>query len=167
MDVITSDSSLQGWIRRKGARLVVHVEREAVEVTPPRTATPIEASFLRPTQRPVKPFTVSAFTPKGADASLSDRLERAQVRARIEAVLGELQDRIADELARAVIGEVAAALDLVDRVGQALRDRLLAASRPIVYTGGMLAQQQRVRDLALAALEDELALEVPDFRRTP
>ncbi len=77
------------------------------------TARPIAQIWLRPTQTPACSLQRSAAMPKRAHASITALFERAHQRHDLAKAL-ELADRIDDELARAVVGNVAAALDLDD-----------------------------------------------------
>ena len=98
---------------------------------------------------------------------LADQLlERAQPRVHVARVARrEVDDRVADELARRVIGDVAAARDLV-HADAARRERvrgdeqvLAARAAAERHDRRVLEQQQRVGARAAAPRRDELVLE--------
>ena len=81
--------------------------------------TPIAASFSSrpggPTQTPVRPGTRVAATPKSATASDQRLLDVAHVPMDVAPIGTEIENRIPDELARAVVRHVAAAVGLEHR----------------------------------------------------
>ena len=64
---------------------------------------------------------VRAATPKRAHVSISAALERAHVAVHVAPVGAQADDRVGDELARAVVGRAAAAADAKHRHAEALR----------------------------------------------
>jgi hypothetical protein len=83
----------------------------------------------------------------GTDEGL---LEGAQVPVEVLAVAAEVEDRVADKLTRAVVGDVAPALDLdaADAAARQLRppgEEVLRAARPPEgHDRGVLAEEERV-----------------------
>jgi hypothetical protein len=93
------------------------------------------------------------------------RLERADERPEEQAALVQRDDRVRDQLAGAVVGDLATALDADDLDAPAVELRLGRTDVPGVAVpperqhGWMLEQQQLVRDQAVRALADEPLLE--------
>ena len=81
----------------------------------------------------------------------------------------QVEDGVADELAGAVIGDVAAAVDLVE--GDAARGKQLIGGENVGAVGvaaqrkhrRMLEQQQHVADAVLLAQRDQLLLQAKGF----
>ena len=74
---------------------------------------PSDATLRSPIHTPVQPALRAPEPEVGADAD-QRLLEVAQVEVQVALVAREREDRVADELARPVVGDVAAALDLED-----------------------------------------------------
>src|SRR5699024_5947752 len=95
-------------------------------------------------------------------ADLDERLlEAADVVDHIDGV-GQADNRITDELARPVTGDLAAAVDVAD--GCAVRGLLLRAGPPACRVDGrVFEQQEAVRRRAAGPVVDVCALAVPRF----
>jgi len=94
-----------------------------------------------------------------ADAD-EELLEGAEVEVEILAVVAQVEDGIADELAWAVIGGLAAAIDVddgVDEVGSAAEAGLIRGAAHGV-NGVVLEKEELIGDAADAALGDEAIL---------
>ena len=103
-DVICTPSSPQGTTQPNGARSLSTLIAKPCVVTPRATCTPIEAILRSPAQTPVKSGPVVG--PRaGADARVGERRDdRALHRAQVGDDVVDAHDRIADELAGAVVG---------------------------------------------------------------
>ena len=131
-------------------------------VTPLATRTPIAATLRSGprssafTHAPLRPSTLSVGTPSAAQTAIMRVLEPADVTDDVDR-LRQHDDRIAGELARAVPGDLAAAVDVDDRraVGRALPD-LGTPTRGV--DGVVLEQQHGVGDLAGHPLRVQVAL---------
>ena len=132
----------------------VHVEREAVHGDPAADSNADRADLAV-----ADPGAVQARDPRRGDAQVGARanhrlFEQLHVAADVTAVGVEVDDRVADELAGAVVGDVAAAAGLVDF--EAARAEELGRHEHVIDLGGatqredrlVLEQEQRVRDLA-------------------
>src|SRR5439155_2315669 len=112
-----------------------------------------------------QPARLNAEVGEGVDQA---NLEVAQVEADVRCG-AQIEDRIADQLAGTVIGDVAAAIDLEARDAARRKFRLVekdvvAGATPADGVGvRMLEQNQRVGDQAGAALVCYSSLEVPGF----
>ena len=173
----------QGTIQSKSRRSVVTLSAKPCEVTPCETWTPMAAIFfsrmLPPAmvQTPVSLQMRWAITPKspaGADQRLfeqANEVDRAEMRAFFAGqIAAQIDDGIADELAGAVVGDIAAAIDLVQLhaalceqfvAGEDIGAMRVAAKRE---HRRMLQQQQRVADEVLLARSDDLLLDGEAFR---
>ena len=105
--------------------------------------------FAPPTQTPGRPATRSASMPKPARARISVSSRRADVVAGAEAAASQVEDRVADELAGAVEGDVAAAVALDDSAprGAGLgvdEEVLVAGATPEGVDGRVLQEGQRL-----------------------
>ena len=181
--LVTSRSVMpQGTIQSKSRRSVVTFSAKPCEVTPCETWTPMAAIFFsgccrrRCVQTPVQladALRHHAEVAAGADEDLfeqADVVDRAEVRAFFAGeVAAQIDDRIADELAGAVVGDVAAAIDLVE-LDAALREEFIAGENVGAVgvaakreDGRMLEQQQRVADEVLLARGDDLLLDGEAF----
>ena len=127
--------------------------------------------FRSPTHAPLKPGDAAGMHPVGRTQADHHRLEIAHVAMDVLSIRLEVEDRIADQLSRAVIGDVAAAsgLDDLDAArgqrlggGDDVRPGLgeLHAERDDM---GMFEQQQRVGDAIGAPVFDEGLLQVERF----
>ena len=126
-------------------------------------ATPIEPACARrgvPHAGP--PGLARRRRPKPASVSDERLLEVAQVDVQVALVLAQQEDRVADELAGAVVRDVAAALDLESGVSPRSSRLSRFALRPAREHVRVLDEQQRVGDLAGLALLDERELARPD-----
>ena len=90
----------------------------------------MDASLRFSTQTPVRPSRRPACTPKRGAGADQRVFEFPQVLVEILAAGIEIENRIADQLAGAVIGRLAAAVDFVDGVRQ----------RGGIAEGGLVAQ---------------------------
>ena len=105
---------------------------------------PIEAIFRGGgvSQRPVSPSIVWASRPNGASVPMSACLEVAAVLLHVLPVAGQVEDRVADELAGRVVGRLAAAVGLdeldLSVVGQV--ELALLGAAPERDDGRMLEQ---------------------------
>ena len=151
-DVMLTPSRPHATTHPKRLEVVVDVDREAVGRHAARDvdADRRDLALLRPDAGVVGPVVGSrAGLDPGARERGDDRLlDRAEVRDDVD----DAHDRIADELAGAVVGQLAAAVD-VDDVDPALAipvlaERQLARQRPAParVDRRVLEQQQRVRD---------------------
>ena len=77
--------------------------------------TPMAASLFLPTQAPVSPGTRSARTPNPAAMAIMTVLEVADVAVDVAAIGAQIQDRVADQLAGSMVGDVAAPARLEQR----------------------------------------------------
>ena len=77
-------------------------------------------------QTPVRPGTRKAVHAERRGGANHDFLELAHVPAHVAADLAELQDGIADDLAGAVIGDVAAAIGMMELDAQLVAARIAA-----------------------------------------
>src|SRR3990172_2676604 len=137
----------------------VHVVREAVvrDVSANRDADRAELTAL-------DPYAALSGVAVRGDAEFlrgtdEDLLEVAHVLPRIKAI-GELHDRIADELAGSMVCRLAASFDLDHRDGgiEDVVNRPSTAQRDHV---GMLKEEKRVRNLVGGPPLHEIALQVP------
>ena len=74
-----------------------------------RTPTPMEASLPCSVQTPVRPATVKLLTSNGGQVD-QELLQETQVAVQVAAAPRQVEDRVADQLAGAVVGDVAAAV---------------------------------------------------------
>ena len=96
-------------IARSGSTLSANPWR----VRPRATRTPTAATFSSPTHTPGQPGLRPASTPRSASTATRTASSAADVRddvALARPPLGERDDRVADELARSVVGDVPAAV---------------------------------------------------------
>ena len=118
----------------------------------------------------IAPAAGMAVAPTGGDAERragvdQRRLERADERPQEQPPLVQAHDRIGDQLARPVVGDLAATLDALDldaaRASSLGRreDVRRVGVPPERQDGGMLEQQQLVADPTGRALVDEPLLE--------
>ena len=119
--MVTPASAMpQGTIRSNHAEVVVAVEREAVHRHAAATRTPIAATLRSGrassarTRRRCGRGPRAVATPKSAQTRDQRLLEAADVVDDVD-VLGQPDDRVADELAGAVERDLAAAVDVDDR----------------------------------------------------
>ena len=110
--VMTTPWMPQGTMRSNPRRSVLTLSAKPWSVTHCFTWMPMLAIL-----RPARPHAGEARVPLGGDAERGQRvdqrrLELAQVPVQVLPVLAQVEDRIADQLARPVVGHVAAALDL-------------------------------------------------------
>ena len=134
-DVTPRSEMPQGTISRKKSRSVDHVEREPVARDPALDPDADGADLLRADPGPGQPRD-----PAGLEAVLAGHpdhhlFEIAHVLVHVAAVRLQADDRVADDLARAVVGHIAAAAGLVNldaQFGQPLRrgQHVRAGSRP-------------------------------------
>ena len=133
--------------------------------------TPIAPILLPPTHVPVSPSMAPASTPNAAQARAITVFQVADVLVDVSAIRLEVEDGIADELARAVVGDVAAAPRLAQLDAERLeplgrrehvRPRGLGAAAEGDHVG-MFQQQQDIPDLARPPLFDERALQFEAF----
>ena len=116
-------------------------------------------------QTPVRPSIVVASSPNGARVCDDRPLEVADVPLHVLAVAAEVEDRITDELARSVVGRLAAAvrLDELDVAPAGMWSSFACSvRRPVVTTGGMLDAARSSRGscpATTAAASDALQLE--------
>src|SRR5260221_917967 len=147
------------WLEaEEGRRIVVHVERESVERDPAADGDADRADLLRSDPDAGLARLAASFDLEFREDAQDDLLEIAQIAVEIAPVLGEVEDRIRDDLSRPVPGRFAAALDLEDGELDAVD---VGALRPAAERdhGLVLGEDERVGDLALDALSDELLLE--------
>src|SRR5207253_4868078 len=123
----------------------------------------LSSSFDPDASEAVDPFRIDAEARRGRN---DRRLERSHVAAQVERV-AQLDDGIGDQLARAVEGDVAAAIDAQEGRAQ-LAQPLWAGDQvrgvPAAADGvdrEMLQQQQAVTDAPLSALSGKLVLQLP------
>ena len=167
-DVTVLSAIPQGTIRPKWSRLVPTLSANPWLVTQRAIRTPIAASFASPTHTPVSPADAARVTPKSADGANQHFLEVAHVAVHVAAIRIEVDDRIADELTRAVIGDVAAApgLDELD-APRGSASGVSSDVRSIVPRldaerddRRMLQEQQLIADRAGFSLLDQLPLQL-------
>ena len=114
-------------------------------------------------QTPVQPLLRSPGRSKRREGADERLFQVAQIDVQVALVVAQEKDRVADQLSGAVVGDVAAPLDLEDRdpVGgqQVLFVRAAAGGDDV----GVLDEQQSVGDLVLLARAHQLALLRPDL----
>ncbi len=126
--------------------------------------TPIAATFLPSTQTPVQPGTRPACNLEFRERIDDHLFDRPNIGAHVALPFSQIQDRIADNLARAVIGDVAAAVGgmkldtgAAQRVfaGQQIFGVAVAALRDHVR---MLDEQKLIGNQPALALLDQILL---------
>ena len=172
MDVETTPGMPQASMRSKSARSTPTLSAIPWYATPRSTRMP-RAPILRgsapsgSTQQPGWPSRRPAATPNARARVGERRLERADVRPEQQAAVREAQDRVRDQLAGPVVGDLAAALHAqhLDPAGGELvggREHVgvvrLATQR---QHRGVLEEQQLVVDPAVRAGRREALLQVP------
>ena len=169
---MTTPGMPHGTMRSKPRRSVVTLSANPWNVTHCFTWMPMLAILRPAVHTPVSPGCRSAAEPERAQRGDERRLELAQVPVQVLPVLPEVEDRVADELARAVVGHVPAALDLghLDPAPLELGRRERQAGRPGAAAQGdhrlVLDQQQEVVPaLAGHALPAERALQLEHLAR--
>ena len=110
-------------MRRKWSRFVLTLSAQPCEVTQRAMRTPIAAILSLPTQIPRLPSTRSAVMPYSATVRISTSSSFGDVLAHVAVAFAEVEDRVADDLAGAVVGDVAAAGGLVE-ADAVMRERL-------------------------------------------
>ena len=117
IEPITAASSPHGLMAAKRPRSVATLRANPCSVTQRLTATPIDASLRSAAafQTPVHPALRVPDETEARERADDRLLEVAQVDVQVALGVAQQEDRVADELAGAVIGDVAAALDLVQR----------------------------------------------------
>ena len=92
------------------SQIHVHVQREAMTSHPPTDMDANRGDFspCHPHARPADPTTGS--DPESGEGFDQDPLESSEVAVQVAAMIGHIQDRIPHQLARPVIGHVAAPL---------------------------------------------------------
>ena len=171
--VITTWRMPQGTIRSNGSRSVVTLSAKPCRVTHCFTWIPMLAILRPAVHTPVRPGFRSASMPSRPSAWIRTSSRLAEVPVEIRPMVPQIEDRIADQLAGAVEGDVAAALDLEDldpaaaRARSGAMGRLVArVPRPEGDDRRMLHQEQHVLgELALDPPAPELALVVRAPRR--
>ena len=127
--------------------------------------TPIDAIFRGRALDPDPGQAVDArrLDADGAECADQRLLEVAAVALHVLAVAGEVEDRVADELARPVVGRLAAAVGLDDLdLGAVGHVQLALVGAPAERDHRrVLEQENRVRDRALRDGGCERALQVP------
>ena len=144
----------------------VDVERVAVRRHPARDVDADRGDLAR---RPLEPDARQSFEPRRLDAERGERadqrlLEVPDVLLHVAAVPLQVEDRVADELARAVEGRLAAAvgLDHLDlRALGHVQLRGLVGAPAERHDGRVLEQDDRVGDRALRDRAREGALQLP------
>ena len=100
-----------GTIQRNGSRSLSALTAKPCVVTRRETCTPIDAILRPPVHTPVG----RSPPPCAAHALARERRDdRALERAQVADHVADPHDRVADELARAVVGHAAAAVDVDD-----------------------------------------------------
>ncbi len=136
--------------------------------------TPIAAIFSRPTQTPVRPSTRVRRDAVVADRPNQHVFEIAHVAVDVAAIRVQVDDRIADDLAGPVIGDVAAAagFENLDAAGasasgsrQDVRASTVAADAERQDVG-MFDEEQQVAERAGPAILDQRALQRRALLRT-
>ena len=172
IDADTRPGIPHGSMSSKSASADVHVERDAVVGDAPLDPDPQGADLARARAVRVGPAARVAVTSSCLDAECRTRpahrgLEGADVGTEQERPVGEPEDRVRDELAGAVVRDLAAALDAqqldaagfeVGRRGEHVRRLGLASERE---HRRVLQEEQLVPDAALGAGGREALLEVP------
>ena len=143
------------------------MEADAALDAQPEGADLARLGSVGSTQQPGWPVRGPARTPSSAQVSASARLERPDQGTDEQAAPAQGQDRIGDQLARAVIGDLAAALDPDDldpppgeQVGLRPDERLVGMAAE-GQDGGVLEEQELVGDRPGDPRVDELALQRP------
>ena len=156
-----------------------HIVGKSVRGDPAAQMHAERGQLLSPgrSSRPKRPAALDAgcATPKSADGRESSLLQAAPRTSGRPTVFAEIQNRIADHLAGAVVGDVAAAVGGVKlhvHLLQAVRPRALKCSRlplrPSVITWGCSHRQQHIRHVRPFARRDGTALQIPGLgRRVP
>ena len=98
---------------RTQLKSVVTLSANPCIVTQRRMPTPIDAIFCESTHTPVRPGRCAADIPQSAECVDHDALEIAQIAQHVAIGPGEFQNRIADQLAGAMVGDLAAARDAI------------------------------------------------------
>src|SRR5439155_3707951 len=119
-------------------------------------------------KRRLQPNTRQALDPRCLEPERRQRanqglLEVAAVLLDVLPVPGQIEDRVADELPRAVVRRLATAIGLDDLDLRVLRNMQLArlGSPPERYNRRMLQQDDRVRERALRDGRRKRALQLP------
>ena len=118
----------------------------------------------RVSQTPGQPVDPLALEPERRDRADQRLLEVAHVLLHVAAVPLQVEDRVADELARPVEGRLAAAVGLDDLDRGVLGDvelRALVGAPAERHHRRVLEQDHRVRDRALRDRARERALQIP------
>ena len=138
IEPITAASSPQGLMAAKRARSVATLSAKPCSVTQRSTATPIDASLRSRRVPDAGPSRLARRLDAEARQRADERLlEVAQIDVQVALVVAQQEDRVADELPGAVVGDVAAALDLEERrVAEVEQVARAWALRPGVITCG-------------------------------
>ena len=120
-DVMRAAAMPHGTIQREAGEIGGDVEREAVRRDPSATAHADRRDLLLADPHSGAPGRASRVKPEMPRAANQRVLEVAQVAVRSCGPRAQIDDRIADELPRAVIGHVPAAIALGDRDAAAPR----------------------------------------------
>ena len=141
-DVICTPSSPHGTIQLNGSRSLSTFTANPCIETPRERWTPIDAILRSPTQTPVNRCP-SCGRDRAADALVSERRhQRVLQQTHVRHHVVDAHDRVADELAGTVVGDLPAppGVDDVDPALEVpvLTERQLPRHRPAprVYTGG-------------------------------
>ncbi len=155
----------QGTIRSKGARSFDTLKAKPWDVTQRAMRTPMAPTFSSPTQVPVSPAMRA-----GRDAVVGtgpdhDLLEVPDVAVDVAPVGGEVEDRVAHDLPRAVIGDVAAPARL-EELEAAVLERVLGEEHVLAprvaaqgEDGVVLEEEQGVGDPPGLPVRHQLRLE--------
>ena len=177
-EVIRQASIPQGTIHSNGCRSLLTLTANPWVVTPRLTWTPIEP-ILRSLRRPDarQPLDRAGLDAVGAERRDHHPLHAPDVVVDVVAVRAQAHDRVADELAGAVVGDAAAAvglgdLDSLHPVPVLAHRQLVGGRAPALRVDGrVLEQEQHVRDRAglargLEALLQRAGFVVGDLPRT-
>ena len=165
MEPMTAASRPHGLMAANRPRSVDTLSAKPCMVTQRFTAIPIDASFRAPPRRPdAGPVLLSLTDDLPPRQRPDERLfQIAQIEVQIPLAVSEQEDRVADQLSRPVVGDVAPALDLEHRRlrhRQQVLDVGAAALRDHVR---MLDEHQRIGDLVTLPRADQLQLPRPDL----
>jgi len=144
----TVDATRNDQVER--GQIHVHVQREAMASHPPieMNANRGDLSPGDPDPRSTDPTTSS--DPKEREGLDQDPFELPKVSVQVATMIGQIQDRVSHQLARAVIGHVATPLHFEKADPQSGQGRLghqemaFLPSAPKGDHGGVLEQQQEV-----------------------
>jgi hypothetical protein len=166
MDVTPWSRIPHGTMASKNPRSVPTFSAKPCEVIHPlETRTPMAAILSSPTHTPVRPAWRVAVMWKVGQRPDQDLLQVADVAVDVLAVGLQVQDRVAHQLAGAVVGHIAAPAALVQLHAHEPALRLIeedmARVRPAAHGDdvGVLQEEELVGDLARAPACDQLFLE--------